>query len=138
MKKILVTGGLGFIGSNFIRHILKKYDDYFIVNMDKKTYAGNLENLKDVENNPRYRFYLGDICNRGEIETVIMENDPIDYVVHFGILFELPGLSQRELGARVGDLFDHHFFSPDLHLPGVRADLYLDYLVGSKIVFAVS
>lgn len=59
--KIFVTGGAGFIGSNFIRFILKKYPDYEIVNMDKLTYCGNLENLKDIQNDPRYSFIKGDI-----------------------------------------------------------------------------
>jgi dTDP-glucose 4,6-dehydratase len=63
MKSILVTGGAGFIGSNFINHILKERDDYNIVNLDKLTYAGNLENLKESENNPRYSFVRGDITN---------------------------------------------------------------------------
>ena len=61
MKKLLVTGGAGFIGSNFIRHILNKYADYSIVNLDKLTYCGNLENLKDIENDKRYKFVKGDI-----------------------------------------------------------------------------
>ena len=61
--KLLVTGGCGFIGSNFIRHTLKKYPDYGIINLDKLTYAGNLENLKDVEGNRNYRFIKGDICD---------------------------------------------------------------------------
>jgi dTDP-glucose 4,6-dehydratase len=59
--KLLVTGGAGFIGSNFIRYILKNYPDYEVVNLDKLTYAGNLENLKDVEKNPNYKFVKGDI-----------------------------------------------------------------------------
>lgn len=61
--KLLVTGGAGFIGSNFIRYILSKYRSYSIVNLDKLTYAGNLNNLKDVRNNPRYKFVKGDICD---------------------------------------------------------------------------
>ena len=61
--KILVTGGAGFIGSNFIRYMLRKYPDYEIVNLDKLTYCGNLENLKDVESDPRYSFIKGDIAD---------------------------------------------------------------------------
>ncbi len=61
--KLLVTGGAGFIGSHFVRHVLQKYPTYSVVNLDKLTYAGNLENLRDVERNPRYRFVHGDICD---------------------------------------------------------------------------
>ncbi|MGB4167774.1 MAG: GDP-mannose 4,6-dehydratase, partial [Methanosarcina flavescens] len=61
--KLLVTGGCGFIGSNFIRYMLEKYPDYQIINLDKLTYAGNPANLKDVENNPNYSFVKGDICD---------------------------------------------------------------------------
>jgi len=62
--RLLVTGGAGFIGSNFIRHIIKKYPQYEIINLDKLTYAGNLDNLKDIENNSHYTFVKGDICDR--------------------------------------------------------------------------
>jgi len=62
-RKILVTGGSGFIGSNFIRYLLKKTKSK-IINLDKLTYSGNPENLKDVEQNPRYKFVKGDICDR--------------------------------------------------------------------------
>ena len=78
--KILVTGGAGFIGSNFILHMMKKYPDYQIVNLDKLTYAGNLENLKSVENNPNYTFIHGDICNRDTVEKAM---DGCDMVAHF-------------------------------------------------------
>ena len=63
MKRLLVTGGAGFIGSNFIRHILNKYDDYNVVNLDRLTYCGNLENLKDIEKDKRYKFVKGDIVD---------------------------------------------------------------------------
>ena len=59
MRNILVTGGAGFIGSNFIHYLLRKYLDYKIVNLDKLTYAGNLDNLKEIENNPNYFFVQG-------------------------------------------------------------------------------
>jgi len=68
MKTILVTGGAGFIGSNFIRHMLNKYDDYRIVNLDKLTYAGNLGNLKDISGNKRYKFIKGDIADAKIVE----------------------------------------------------------------------
>ncbi len=64
MKSILVTGGAGFIGSNFIIYLLEKHPDYQIINLDKLTYAGNLDNLKEIETHPRYHFVRGDICNR--------------------------------------------------------------------------
>jgi dTDP-glucose 4,6-dehydratase len=82
MKTYLVTGGAGFIGSNFVHYMLKKYNDIKIINLDKLTYAGNLENLKSVENDARYAFVQGDICDKELIEKLFNEND-IDYVVNF-------------------------------------------------------
>src|SRR5665647_1998868 len=61
--RLVVTGGAGFIGSNFVRYMLRRYDDLEVVNLDKLTYAGNLENLRDVEDDPRYTFVNGDICD---------------------------------------------------------------------------
>ncbi len=78
--KILVTGGAGFIGTNFIRMVLANHPDNEIINLDKITYAGNTENLSDLSDNPRYRFYLGDICQPEHVEQVMMG---IDAVVHF-------------------------------------------------------
>lgn len=80
MTTILVTGGAGFIGNCFIRHILKKHPDYKVINIDALTYCGNLENLKDVENNPNYRFVHGNICDRKLVRDLICE---CDCVVNF-------------------------------------------------------
>lgn len=82
MKNILVTGGAGFIGSNFINHILEERDDYFIINLDKLTYAGNLENLKPSEKNKNYTFVNGDICN-SELVNYLFEKHKIKYVINF-------------------------------------------------------
>ncbi len=82
MKTYLVTGGAGFIGSNFVHYMLNKYSDINIINLDKLTYAGNLENLKAVENNPNYTFVQGDICDKELVGKLFTEND-IDYVVNF-------------------------------------------------------
>ncbi len=71
--RILVTGGAGFIGSNFIRHILKKYPDYEIINLDKLTYAGNLDNLRDLEKNKRYEFVKGDITDQKIVGKCVKE-----------------------------------------------------------------
>jgi dTDP-glucose 4,6-dehydratase len=78
--KFLVTGGAGFIGSNFILYWLKNHPDDEIINFDKLTYAGNLENLKSVEGNPKYKFVRGDVSNPDDVEKVI---PGIDIVVHF-------------------------------------------------------
>ncbi|MDW7776890.1 MAG: dTDP-glucose 4,6-dehydratase [Methanosarcinales archaeon] len=77
---ILVTGGCGFIGSNFIRHMLDTYPELKIINLDKLTYAGNPDNLKDIEQNPNYSFLQGDIC-----DTVVVDElmEQVDQVVHF-------------------------------------------------------
>jgi dTDP-glucose 4,6-dehydratase len=79
--KILVTGGAGFIGSNFIHYMLRSHPDYDIVNLDYLTYAGNLENLVDVERNPKYTFVKGDITDREGVKDVFDRG--IDVVVHF-------------------------------------------------------
>lgn len=80
--RLLVCGGAGFIGSNFIHHMLAKYPDYFIVNYDKLTYAGNLENLKDIAANPNYKFVQGDITDLDSLNKVIQENQ-ISHVINF-------------------------------------------------------
>ena len=82
MKTYLVTGGAGFIGSNFVLYMLKKYDDIRIVNLDKLTYAGNLENLKSVERDPRHIFVQADICDR-EAVSALFEQYDVDVVVNF-------------------------------------------------------
>lgn len=82
MKNILVTGGAGFIGSNFINYILEHRDDYNIVNLDKLTYAGNLENLVPSENKENYHFVRGDICNF-ELVNYLFEHYKIKYVINF-------------------------------------------------------
>lgn len=82
MKTYLVTGGAGFIGSNFIIYMLKKYPDIKIINVDALTYAGNLENLKSVENDSRYSFVQANICDKQAMEKLFTENE-IDYVVNF-------------------------------------------------------
>jgi len=79
---LLVTGGAGFIGSNFILYWLKKYPQDKILNLDKLTYAGNLENLKTVENNSNYAFVKGDICNLSLVDSLIKKYN-IDTIVHF-------------------------------------------------------
>lgn len=82
MKNILVTGGAGFIGSNFIKYMLEQHPDYMIVNLDLLTYAGNLENLKDISFNPNYVFIEGDICDN-EIVNDIFIKYGIDTIVNF-------------------------------------------------------
>lgn len=80
--KLLVTGGAGFIGSNFVRYMVNKYPEYQIVNLDLLTYAGNLENLKDIENAANYKFVRGDIADREFINGLFKE-EKFDYVLNF-------------------------------------------------------
>lgn len=82
MKTYLVTGGAGFIGSNFIKHLLTNHEDIRIINVDKLTYAGNLGNLKEIQNHNHYQFMYGDICDHPFISKIFKENN-IDYVVNF-------------------------------------------------------
>lgn len=82
MQNILVTGGSGFIGANFVRLALNSLPHCRIINLDKLTYAGNPANLTDLENDPRYRFLHGDICDRALLDTIFTE-EQIDTVVHF-------------------------------------------------------
>jgi dTDP-glucose 4,6-dehydratase len=81
MKNILITGGAGFIGSHVVRLFVNKYPEYNIINLDKLTYAGNLANLKDVENEPNYTFVKADICDFDTIYAMFQKYD-IDGVIH--------------------------------------------------------
>jgi len=82
VKNILVTGCAGFIGSNFVPFFLEKYEEYHVINLDLLTYAGDLQNLKECENNPNYTFIQGDICNRELVESLFEKYD-INGVIHF-------------------------------------------------------
>lgn len=81
MKTILITGGAGFIGSHVVRTFVNKYPDYEIINLDKLTYAGNLENLKDIDQKPNYKFVKGDIVDKGFIDS-LFDNYDFDGVIH--------------------------------------------------------
>jgi len=78
--KLLVTGGAGFIGSSFIRYIMSEHPDWFVCNLDKLTYAGNLENVKDVEDHPNYRFLKGDVADRAFVDPLVKW---ANIIVHF-------------------------------------------------------
>jgi dTDP-glucose 4,6-dehydratase len=79
---LLVTGGAGFIGSNFIRYMLNKYTEYRVINLDKLTYAGNLENLAGADKDPRYAFEKGDICDKARVQLCVMRYE-IDVIINF-------------------------------------------------------
>ncbi|MBI4812012.1 dTDP-glucose 4,6-dehydratase [Candidatus Falkowbacteria bacterium] len=95
MSRVLITGGAGFIGSNFIHYWLKKYPDDKIINLDILTYAGNLENLKDVEGNKNYKFIKGDICDIGLVNYLIKN---VDLIVHFA--------AESHVDRSIADSFD--------------------------------
>jgi dTDP-glucose 4,6-dehydratase len=82
MKTVLITGGAGFIGSNFVPYFLEKHADYKLINLDLITYAGELKNLQEIEKNPRYEFVKGDICDRELVESLFAKNH-IAGVIHF-------------------------------------------------------
>ena len=82
MRNLLITGGAGFIGSNFVHHILEHHPEYRVVIYDKLTYAGNLDNLHDVADDPRYTFVHGDICDGEQVDQVMREHE-IDVIVNF-------------------------------------------------------
>lgn len=80
-KTILITGGAGFIGSHLVRLMVNNHPDYRIINLDKLTYAGNLANLKDIEDKPNYRFVRMDICDfEGVLE--LMRSEKVDGIIH--------------------------------------------------------
>jgi dTDP-glucose 4,6-dehydratase len=107
MTAVLVTGGCGFIGGNFIRHLLRSDASLHVVNLDCLTYAGNLANLADLENHPRYRFVKGDITDRNTVNSVL--RDGIRHILHFAaeshvdrsILDSGPFLRTNVLGTQV-------------------------------------
>lgn len=78
--KLLITGGAGFIGSNFIHYYIEEHPNDSIINLDKLTYAGNLDNLKNIENNPNYKFVKGDICDNDLVNDLVKQ---VDAIVHF-------------------------------------------------------
>lgn len=81
-KTILVTGGAGFIGSNFLPYFVEKYPDYYVINLDLLTYAGNLDNLAEISNHKNYKFIQGNICNRDLVQHIFSEYD-VRGVIHF-------------------------------------------------------
>ena len=81
-KAILVTGGAGFIGANFVPYFCAKYPEYQVINLDKLTYAGNLQNLSECENMPNYIFVKGDICDEKLVSELFAKHD-IRGVIHF-------------------------------------------------------
>ncbi len=101
--KILITGGAGFIGSNFIRHFISKYPEHSVINLDNLTYAGNLENLKDIEDQPNYSFIKGDICDRqflGSLEFDAIINFAAESHVDRSILDSFPFLQTNVIGTQ--------------------------------------
>lgn len=81
MRTIIITGGAGFIGSHVVRLFVNKYPEYHIINLDKLTYAGNLANLKDIENRDNYTFVKGDICDF-ELVMRLMQEHHVDGIIH--------------------------------------------------------
>ena len=124
---ILITGGAGFIGSNFIPYFLEKHPEYSIINLDKLTYAGNPENLKECEANPRYTFVKGDICDAELVNGIFARHD-IKGVIHFAaeshvdnsITGPLPFIQTNLLGTftLLEAARKHWMTAPGQHKPG--------------------
>ena len=95
MNKYFITGGCGFIGSNFVRNILKNNNDAVVINLDKLTYAGNPKNLEEFEKDDRYIFYHGDICDAKIVKKIFNKHNP-DYLVNFAAEL-VPSLSRGAL-----------------------------------------
>jgi dTDP-glucose 4,6-dehydratase len=106
--KILITGGAGFIGSNFIHYWLCEHPADKIINLDKLTYCGNLDNLKDIEDNPNYKFSKGDICDI-KLVLEILEKEKIDTIVHFAaqshVDKSISFKDERKIGSSITELF---------------------------------
>jgi dTDP-glucose 4,6-dehydratase len=115
--KILVTGGAGFIGSNFVRMTLERHAYAEIVNLDKLTYAGNLENLRGVEGDPRYRFVHGDICDRAVVEDLVRG---ADVVVNFAAETHVDRSIGDPSGFLMTDVFGVHTLLEAARRHGVR------------------
>lgn len=126
-KTILITGGAGFIGSNFIPYFLEKHPEYSIINLDKLTYAGNPENLRECEGNPRYTFVKGDICDAELVNGLFARHD-IKGVIHFAaeshvdnsITGPLPFIQTNLLGTftLLEAARKHWMSAPGQHKPG--------------------
>lgn len=123
-KRILVCGGAGFIGSNFIHHILDKYPYYSVVNYDKLTYAGNLENLRNVEKNPRYKFIKGDIVDSDTVEKV-MRDEKINYVINFAAETHVT----RSLLLRANEFLQTNVLGTHTLLEGIRKNPTIEKFV---------
>lgn len=132
--KLLITGGAGFIGSNFILYWMREHPGDSIVNLDKLTYAGNLENLIDIKNNPRYSFIHGDICDPGVVKRALTD---VDIIVHFAaethvdrsILEPAPFITTNVLGtytlleaASKAKVFRFHHVSTDEVFGSLKLD----------------
>lgn len=115
--KLLITGGAGFIGSNFIRLYLSQHSDCHIVNLDKLTYAGNLENLRDVERDPRYHFVCGDICDRAAVDGVMAG---VGAVVNFAAETHVDRSIGDPSGFLKTDVFGVHVLLESAMAHGVR------------------
>ncbi|GAX91990.1 dTDP-glucose 4,6-dehydratase [Effusibacillus lacus] len=107
--KLLITGGAGFIGSNFIRYMIRKYPHYEIINLDLLTYAGNPENLEDIKNYPKYRFIQGDICDRELVDTLVSGKNS-------GIAGISPGRSDVIVNFAAESHVDRSIKEPDLFI----------------------
>ena len=131
MTKVFITGGMGFIGSHFVRFLLNKFPEWHIINFDKLTYAGNLDNLKDIEHYKNYEFIRGDVCNLGLLMHLLKD---VDYIFHFAAESHVDNSIGNSLTFTMTDCYGTHVLMEAARLNNVKKILHVstDEVMGDR------